>query len=172
MALLSRVKTWIAETLTASDLNAEFDNILNGMTPDYVEDASANATAMQTTADPYPAAAASLATTLRGELQRLRYVIAQITGETYWYIDPDTTLAALYGMTLVDEIWIPAGAMIPLTTNGAQAGTTEFVTTDLMFDYLAFDTATEEFAAFNIVMPPSWNLGTVKAKFFWSPGTA
>ena len=96
MGLLSRVKTWVAaETLTASDLNAEFDNILNNLDPDSVEDASADATAMQTTADPYPGAAESLATDLRGEFQRLRYLIKQITGETQWYIDPDSTIAAI-----------------------------------------------------------------------------
>lgn len=95
MGLLSRVKTWIAaETLTASDLNAEFDNILNNLDPDSVEDASADNTAMQTVADPYPGAE-SLATSLRGELQRLRYLIKQITGETNWYVDPDNTIAAI-----------------------------------------------------------------------------
>ncbi|MBU2062330.1 MAG: tail fiber protein [Bacteroidetes bacterium] len=50
---------------------------------------------MQTVADPYPGAAESLATDLRGELQRLRYLIKQVTGETQWYIDPDNTIAAL-----------------------------------------------------------------------------
>jgi hypothetical protein len=92
----SRVKTWIAgETLTASDLNAEFDNILNNFDPDGMDDASANATAMQATADPYPGATESLATDLRGEIQRLRYLIKQITGESQWYIDPDNTVAVL-----------------------------------------------------------------------------
>lgn len=63
---------------------------------DDLDDASATATEMRATADPYPTATESLATTLRGELQRLRYVIAQITGETYWYIDPDVSLATLF----------------------------------------------------------------------------
>ena len=93
MGILSRVKTWAAaETLTAASLNAEFNNILNNLDPDSVEDASANATAMQATADPYPGASESLATDLRGEVQRLRYVIKQITGQTYWYYDPSKNL--------------------------------------------------------------------------------
>ena len=92
----SRVKTWASgNTLDASDLNAEFDNILNNSDPDGIDDASTNATAMQATADPYPAASESLATDLRGELQRIRYVMKQITGETNWYVDPDTTMALL-----------------------------------------------------------------------------
>ena len=52
-----------------------------------------------------------------------------------------------------NTVWIPAGAMIPTTTNGAESLTKEYATSDIMFDYLAFDGAAEEYAAFNIVMP-------------------
>lgn len=117
MSLLSRVKTWITgETLTASDLNAEFDNILNGLTPTYIEDASADSTAMRATADPYPASSESLATSLLGEIQRIRYMLAQITGETYWYIDPDTTIAAL------NQGQNPAGTVLPYAGSSAPTG--------------------------------------------------
>jgi hypothetical protein len=34
--------------------------------------------------------------------------------------------------------------------------------------YYAFDTTTEEFVCFDIVMPEGWDKGTVKAKFYWS----
>lgn len=92
----SRIKTWSSnEILTASDLNNEFDNLINNATPAGLDDASSNATAMQTTADPYPASAESLATSLEGELQRIRYVLQQITGKAYWYYDPTTTIEAL-----------------------------------------------------------------------------
>ena len=43
-ATFSRVKTWIAEVLTASDLNAEFDNILNNLLPAGVDDECAQST--------------------------------------------------------------------------------------------------------------------------------
>lgn len=94
---MARVKVWLdGEILTASDINAEFDNCLaSSTTPDTLDDVSGNLVEMQAVADPYPADAASLATTMRGEIQRLRYLLKQITGETEWYIDPDTTLAAL-----------------------------------------------------------------------------
>lgn len=105
MGSVARVKTWTAEVLTYSDLNAEFDNIINNLFPAY------------------------------------------------------------------DMIFVPAGSMIPTTTNGAEAGTKEYATNDIMQDYLAFDTATEEFAAFNISMPENWDKGTIKAKFYWTPAT-
>lgn len=158
-ATFSRLKTWAAEILTYSDLNAEFDNILTNLTPAGIDDESASDAAARATSDPYPAGSLSRATSLQGELQQLRYLVNQLTGMTYWYQDP------------VDTIWIPAGAMIPLTTNGAAAGTVEKATNDIMLDYFAFDTATEEFVSFNLVMPDTWNLGTIKAKFYWAPGT-
>jgi len=65
-------------------------------------------------------------------------------------------------------IWIPAGAMIPLSTNGAEYGITEKATNDIMLEYYAFDATTEEYVAVNLVMPEDYALGTLKAKFFWS----
>jgi hypothetical protein len=85
-ATFSRVKTFASgETIKAAEINAEFDNILNNLDPDGLDDASANAAAMRVTADPYPASAESLATSLRGELQRIRYQIKGMTNGTYWY---------------------------------------------------------------------------------------
>lgn len=76
------------QTITASERNAEFDNILNNLDPSGVGDYSVNTTQMQATADPYPGGVESLATSLAGELERIRYVIKQITGKAQWYIDP------------------------------------------------------------------------------------
>lgn len=67
------------------------------------------------------------------------------------------------------NIWIPAGALIPHETNGALAGTYEYAANDVLRDYFAFDDATEEYISFNIEMPEGWDLGTFKAKFHWSP---
>lgn len=89
-ATFSRIKTWnTGDSFTASDINSEFDNILNNFNPDGMDDTSENASAMQSTSDPYPGDSISLPTDLTGEIKRLRYMIRQITGETYWYIDPD-----------------------------------------------------------------------------------
>ncbi len=66
MGLLARIKTWVdGEILTHTDLNAEVDNIIDNLGPDIIDDASANAGAMQATEDPYPAEAISLSTILR-----------------------------------------------------------------------------------------------------------
>ena len=96
-ATFSRVTTWSnGQTLTASALNAEFDSILNNLDPDGIDDFSADTTEMRSTADPYPAAAESLATSLEGELERIRYQILEIKNSiqassvTYWYQDLPT----------------------------------------------------------------------------------
>lgn len=99
---ITRLKTWGAEVLTHTDLNAEFDNIINNLTPANIGDYSANVGEMRTTVDPYPTGAPSLATDLSGELARIRYVLAQITGNTYWYQDPATsllTLPSIFGLS-------------------------------------------------------------------------
>jgi hypothetical protein len=92
----SRVKTWSAgETLTAADLNAEFDNEIINADPDSIGDESADATEMRAITDPYPGSSASLATDLKGEILRLRYQIKAISGESYWYIDPNFSMSLL-----------------------------------------------------------------------------
>ena len=50
--------------------------------------------------------------------------------------------------TVYDYLYIDAAAMIPSTTNGAAAGSRELATNDVMIDYLAFDTATDEYAQY------------------------
>ena len=64
-------------------------------------------------------------------------------------------------------IAMPAGAMVPRTTNGAAASSEELATNDVMVSHLAFDAATAEAAQFAIPMPKGWNEGTVTARFFW-----
>lgn len=131
-AQFSRVKTWIKEKLTFADLNAEFDQIYNNFTPTGMDDLSTNTAAMQGVQDPYPAGSPSLPTTLAGELQRLRYVIAQITGETYWYIDPDVTLAAINTTLQSISEWMVQTAA-PTYISGASFS----VATDLTAVYTA-----------------------------------
>jgi len=86
-ATFSRVKTWAAEVLTYADLNAEFDNILTNLTPSGIDDYSANTTAMRAVTDPYPGSE-SLATSLAGEIERIRYVLKQLGQGSQWYSDP------------------------------------------------------------------------------------
>lgn len=65
-------------------------------------------------------------------------------------------------------IWVPAGAMIARTTNGAASGTVETTTNDVMLRTLDFNAATNEYAQFNVRMPKGWNESTVTAYFVWS----
>ncbi len=68
-------------------------------------------------------------------------------------------------------IFVPAGAMVPRTTNGAAEGDTELSTNDVMLRTLDFDTSTEEGAGFFIAMPKSWNESTVTFIPYWTAGS-
>ncbi len=95
-ALFSRVKTWSStEDVTYSDLNAEFDNILQFFQPQYMDSYSANVSQMQSSVDPGEVGTESLATSTAGELQRLRHIITEITGKSQWYESPISSLAGL-----------------------------------------------------------------------------
>ena len=63
---------------------------------------------------------------------------------------------------------IPASAMVPNTTNGAAAGTTETTTNKVMYRTLDFDTTTQEGAQFSIPMPKGWNESTVTFQPLWT----
>lgn len=92
----SLVKTVITgETILAADRNAEHSNHITNHTPSGVDDYSVNTTQMQSATDPYPASVESLATTLAGEIERVRYLVKQISGKAQWYIDPSYTLDQL-----------------------------------------------------------------------------
>lgn len=94
--LYSRVKTWVSlEDVTHTDLNAEFDNVLTNFVPLMIDDYSTDVTQMQVTADPGELASESKATTLAGELARLRHMIKEITGKSYWYQSPADSLSGL-----------------------------------------------------------------------------
>jgi len=96
-ATFSRLKNWIAETLTYADLNAEIDNILNNLTPSGVDDYSTNTTQMRVTTDPGEVGTESLATSLAGEVERLRFAIKEIKGTdvAQWYSSSSYSLGSL-----------------------------------------------------------------------------
>lgn len=101
MGLLSRVKTWVSgEILTASDLNAEFDNVLdNGLVNDKITGSSASVTAMRVTVDPGEVGTESLASSNDGEIKRIRNLLKEMTGKTQWYETPPISLS-LSGLTV------------------------------------------------------------------------
>lgn len=108
MATFTRVKVWVSnEVLTAADLNGEFNNLLNNMDPLGIEDYSDNVSEMQSTADPGGSGTESLATTLAGEIQRIRFVIKRMAGTAQWYIAP----ASNFGTGGINTAAIADGAV-------------------------------------------------------------
>lgn len=65
-------------------------------------------------------------------------------------------------------IWVPAGAMVSRTTNGAASGTTESTTNDVMNKTFDFDTTTPEGVQFTVAFPKGWNEGTVTFQPYWT----
>ncbi len=80
-------RSWnTGDTLTASDLTQSFVVVgQTNMVPACIDDYSADVTQMQSAVDPYPGGTESLATSLQGELERLRFVIKKATGWSQWY---------------------------------------------------------------------------------------
>ena len=144
MALITRIKTWVSnEKVLYTDLNAEFDNILDNLGPLKIDDYSGNTTLMQTQTDPGEVGTESPATTLAGELARLRKIIAELSGETYWYTSPATSLSAINASLNVitpdnrlisGRVRTGEAQSIALVPNGAAAtATLKGATTNLIY---------------------------------------
>lgn len=95
-ALFSRLKVWgTTDVVTSADLNAEFDNVLNNFISTMMQGYSATVGQMQTQVSPGGLGTESLASAVSDELARIRFVLAEITGQTYWYQAPVASLAQL-----------------------------------------------------------------------------
>lgn len=88
--------------LTASIYNTDHQNHIDNNIPSTIDDASASVGEMQTTTTPGTVGAESLATTLEGEIQRLRYAIKEIKGSAQWYGVP--TSSALFPLASADVV--------------------------------------------------------------------
>lgn len=133
-ATFSRVKTWInGEILTHTDLNAEFNQIYNNLTPAGVDDMSANAAAMQANTDPFPASSESLPTSAAGEIERIRYQLKTQFGLTQWYHDTttpyETFLATISGYRRPNLIYVSA-TTVDVENNTGTSNQTKIVFPD------------------------------------------
>jgi hypothetical protein len=94
---ITRIKTWVAkEVLVYSDLNNEFDNIINNLQASNVDGYSSSVAQMQETTDPGDVGTESLALRISDEIERLRFAISRIVGKTYWYEPPARSLSTTY----------------------------------------------------------------------------
>jgi len=66
------------------------------------------------------------------------------------------------------NLWIPASAWIPRTTNGCGVDSRETSTNRQNFDELLFDAAADEFAQALVMMPNNYDNGTITARFYWT----
>jgi hypothetical protein len=82
--------------LTAAIYNADHQNHVTNQNPQGTGAYSDNAAQMQTQTSPGTVGAESLATSLAGELERIRFQIARMTSRAFWYDTP-----AQMGMVLL-----------------------------------------------------------------------
>lgn len=103
--LFSRLKIWNSgETLTASDLNAEFNHFLSNIDAEHSEGYSENLSEMQTTEDPGDLGSENLTQpiSVAQEIQRLRFTINRIVGLSQWYQPPGINLEEI--ASFIDQV--------------------------------------------------------------------
>jgi hypothetical protein len=96
--LFNRIKRWTGlDVIQSIDLNAEFDNIINNLGPAGMSGWSASVAQMQIQTSPGTFGAESLATSLNGEIERLRYQLNAIIGgpDNVWYDPPAVSLSEI-----------------------------------------------------------------------------
>lgn len=94
----SRLKVWVEEILSDEDLNNEIDNIMENLDAVGVGGYSNSVAQMKLETTPGALGSESLAASLAGEIERIRYVIARILNadlSTYWYEASAFSLATL-----------------------------------------------------------------------------
>jgi len=72
-------------TLTAAIYNADHQNHIDNQDPEQMDDYSPDVATARTQTNPGEFGVESLSTNLSGELERLRFIIAEMKGTLYWY---------------------------------------------------------------------------------------
>ena len=99
------------QLITAALWNNEWTNVGNNMNPLGVGGYEDTDTQMQIQTPPYPGSVTSHASSVAGELERIRYQLAQILGTDYWYKPAATNL------TSVNDVVVPVGGVIDFPTD-------------------------------------------------------
>lgn len=87
--------TYRSSTLTEAQYNADISGLASAMTPANINDLSESVSEMRSNTNPGGVGTESQATSLAGEIERIRYIIKAITGEAQWYVSPSTNLAGI-----------------------------------------------------------------------------
>lgn len=92
-------KTWgDLENLTNEDLNAEFQTVLANADANGTGTASVDVAHMQQTLNPGNIGTEVLPESVAEDIQELRFVLQEVTGESQWYVPPATSLKDLQGL--------------------------------------------------------------------------
>ena len=96
--------------LTAAIYNADHQNHVDNQTPAGTDDYSVNLTQMLLTTDPGETGSESLASSLAGEIERLRFSIAEIKG-VLWHVTNTVRSTVMAISTGTDDaaVWGPTG---------------------------------------------------------------
>lgn len=134
MALYSRVHVWVTnEILTASDLNAEFNNILTNASAAQLVGYSSTVSQMQQVTDPGGVGSESLAGSTADEIQRLRFKIKEVIGGAQWYSTPANSLTVVNGATITAGT-IPAGSFVAEAVHQADLQNAQIIDTARIVD--------------------------------------
>jgi len=109
-------------TLTASIYNADHENHITNHNTEKIDDYSASVSEMRTQTDPGESGSESQATNLAGELARLRYIVNEMKGTTYWYESVKNNISATAAPAVtndVDEGYSPGSKWIDVTNDNA-----------------------------------------------------
>ena len=98
MALIARLKTWaFQEKLASSDLNGEFNNIINNFSQDKVASTATSVGNFQSTIDPGEVGSESLPASLDEEVKQHRLLLKELSGEAQWYVSPASDVSTIFG---------------------------------------------------------------------------
>lgn len=109
-------------TLTAAIYNADHQNHIDNFVPSQMDDYSENVTQMQAVTSPGTVGSESLATTMAGELERLRYQLKALTRGAQWYSAP-----WVGGWELVETLTASASSELDFETGLSSTDADEFM---------------------------------------------
>jgi hypothetical protein len=84
------------------------------------------------------------------------------------FVGTISATGTIFANSISKNIWIPAAAWIPRSSQGCGVGSRELSANKTNYDELLFDAGVDEFAQALVVMPSNYNNGTVAARFYWT----